>query len=82
MSHNKIKKLFEESVSFVVSNISRYSTNPNSDFTRERKLPADTLITFLVVLKHFNASISCFQTFSGYRFLAADGSTFTFIRLV
>lgn len=119
MSHNKIKKLFEESVSFVVSNISRYSTNPNSDFTRERKLPADTLITFLVsqgaastknelldffhmsnttpsasalhqqraklhpealeaVLKHFNASISCFQTFSGYRFLAADGSTFTF----
>lgn len=48
MSHNKIKKIFEKSVSSVVSNISGYSANPESDFTREKKLLADKLITFLV----------------------------------
>ena len=119
MSHNKIKKLFEKSVSTVVSDISSYSVNQKTDFTRTKKLPADKLITFLVsqgasstknelldffhmdsdtptasafnqqraklrpeafeaVLKDFNSSISCFQPLSDYRFLAADGSTFTF----
>ena len=119
MSHNKIKTLFQKSVSSVVSDISRYSVKPESDFTRTKKLPADKLINFLVfqgasstknelldffhmdsatptasafnqqraklrpealetVLKNFNSSVSCFYNLSDYRFLAADGSTFTF----
>ena len=119
MSHNKIKKLFNKSVSTIASDISKYSLNPTKDFTREKKLPVDKLITFLVsqgasstknelldffsmsndtptasalnqqrdklrpealeaVFNEFNASVSTFRTYSNYRFLAADGSTFSF----
>lgn len=119
MLHDKIKNIFKNSVSTVVSNISQYVVNPTADFTREKKLPPNKVIEFLVsqgasstknelldffhmsnatpsasalnqqrsklrpealeaVLKDFNTSISCFQNHSSYRFLAADGSTFTF----
>lgn len=119
MSHNKIKKLFNKSVSTVASDISKYALNPLKDFTREKKLPVDKLITFLVtqgssstknelldffdmsndtptasalnqqrdklrpealeaVFKEFNSSASIFQTHSNYRYLAADGSSFSF----
>lgn len=119
MSHNKIKKIFNKSVSTIASDISKYALNPTKNFTREKKLPVDKLITFLVsqgasstknelldffsmsndtptasalnqqrdklrpealeaVFNEFNASVATFQTYSNYRFLAADGSTFSF----
>lgn len=119
MSHNKIKKLFNKSVSTIASNISKYALNPTKNFTRQKKLPVDKLITFLVsqgasstknelldffnmnndtptasalnqqrdklrpealeaVFNEFNASVDTFQSYSNYRFLAVDGSTFSF----
>ena len=38
----------EHAISIVVDNISCYSSDPISDFSRSRKLPADTLIKFLI----------------------------------
>lgn len=119
MFHQKIKSLYASSVSSIVLDISQYTVNPDRDLTRNKKLPADKLISFLVsegssstknelldffdmnvlaptssafnqqraklkadaleaVFKHFNSSINCMEKTSGYRFLAVDGSTFTF----
>ena len=119
MSHNKIKNLFSEAVSSVVSDISDYVIHPGRELTRNRKIPADKLISFMVscgssstkielldffgldnnipsasafnqqraklkpealeaVFNHFNTSVQSEEKLSGYRFFAADGSTFTF----
>ncbi len=48
MSHKKIKSLFSSAVESVVSSIADYAVNPEKDFTRCKKFPADKLITFLV----------------------------------
>lgn len=119
MFHQTIKSLFTSSVDRIVSNISQYTVNPQKDFSRNKKLPADKLISFLVsegssstknelldffnmdvltptasafkqqrsklkpdaleaVFKQFNSSVNSLEKTSEYRFLAADGSTFTF----
>lgn len=120
MFHEKIKSLFSNAVHSVSSTISEYTVNPDSDLTRDRKLPAEKLITFLVsqgasssknelldffdmdpqaptasalnqqraklrpealemVFRHFNSLTDSLDgTPSDYRFIAADGSTFTF----
>ncbi len=119
MLHKKIKELFSSSVTSVTSAISNYAVNPNKDLTRNKKLPPDKLITFMVsegssstknelldffnmdiqaptasafnqqraklkpealeaVFKLFNSSVNSIDKPSDYRFLAADGSTFTF----
>ena len=119
MFHQTIKSLFTSSVASIASNISQYTVNPEKDLTRNRKFPADKLISFLVsegssstknelldffdmdvlaptasafnqqraklkpdaleaVFKDFNSSANSLEKTSGYRFLAADGSTFTF----
>lgn len=48
MSHEKIKSLFSSAVESVVSSIADYVVDPEKDFTRCKKFPADKLITFLV----------------------------------
>lgn len=48
MFHQKIKSLFSFSVFSVVSDISQYTVNPGKDLTRNKKLPADKLISSLV----------------------------------
>ncbi|MDL2302565.1 hypothetical protein LJC58_09455 [Lachnospiraceae bacterium OttesenSCG-928-D06] len=48
MFHQKIKLLFHSAVSNVVSSISDYVLQPGKDFTRNKKLPPDQLISFLV----------------------------------
>lgn len=48
MFHDKIKSLFTSTVNSVVSVISDYAVNPEKDFTRCKKFPANKLITFLV----------------------------------
>lgn len=48
MFHEKIKALFSSAVDSVTSSISKYAVHPGKDFTREKKLPPDKLITFLV----------------------------------
>ena len=48
MFHEKIKSLFSNAVHSVSSAISEFTVSPGSDLTRDRKLPAEKLITFLV----------------------------------
>jgi hypothetical protein len=48
MFHQTIKSLFTSSVDRIVSNISQYTVNPQKYFSRNKKLPADKLISFLV----------------------------------
>ena len=48
MIHQKIKDLFASSVEHICSDISEYSIHPNVDFRRNRKIPPQTLISFLV----------------------------------
>lgn len=119
MNHEKIKSIFTSSVASIVSDISQYTVHPEKDLSRNKKLPADKLISFLVsqgssstknelldffhmdvlapsdsafnqqraklkpdaleaVFKLCNSSVNAMEKTSGYRFLAADGSTFSF----
>ena len=48
MLHEKIKSFFKDAVDSVVSVIQNFAVNPESDFTRCKKLPAARLISFLV----------------------------------
>lgn len=119
MSHESIKAAFSDAVNHVASNISLYVINPDKDLTRNRKLGAVNLISFMVscgasstklelldffglvpsapsasafnqqraklkpdaleaVFHQFNSSVLSMEKTTDYRFLAADGSTFTF----
>lgn len=49
MIHQQIKDLFFSSVEHVVCDISQYAVQPDSDFQRSRKIPAQKLISFLVL---------------------------------
>lgn len=48
MSHESIKAAFSNAVNHVASNISLYVINPITDFTRNRKIGAANLISFMV----------------------------------
>lgn len=48
MFHQKLKELFNQSVSDVSANISDFVVNPGKDFSRNRKIPATLLMSFLV----------------------------------
>mgnify|MGYP003289584420 CR=1 FL=1 len=48
MYHQTIHSLFFSALSNVEKNISSYVYHPEKDFTRTRKLPATTLMNFLV----------------------------------
>lgn len=48
MFFNQIKSLFRDALFHVASHISPYLVNPDKNFTRRRKLPTETLISFLV----------------------------------
>ncbi len=48
MLHTKINNLFLKAVRSVTSDISRHTIHPEKDLTRNRKLPPDKLISFMV----------------------------------
>lgn len=48
MFHEKIKSLFSSAIQSVDSSIADYAVNPEKDFVRRKKFPADKLMTFLV----------------------------------
>lgn len=48
MTHAKIKNLLNREINSVSSSVSNYVENPGKDFSRNRKLPADKLICFLI----------------------------------
>lgn len=79
MTHNSIKTAFSDAVNLVASNISLYAVDPDSPsasaFNQQRaKLKPDALEA---VFHRFNTSVLAMEK-APYRFLAADGSTFTF----
>ena len=51
MIPDKILNVFNRSIKMVCSNIACYCNDPVSDFTRKRKLPAETLIHFIVQMQ-------------------------------
>ena len=48
MSHVTIKNLFSAAVNSVSSDISNYVIHPGKDLTRNKKFPADKLLSFMV----------------------------------
>lgn len=48
MPHNKIKNSFLSAVNSVIADPELFASNPEKDFTRQRKITPDTLILFLV----------------------------------
>ena len=48
MTHTKIKNLLNSAIDAVSSSICNYVEKPGKDFSRNRKLPADKLIRFLI----------------------------------
>ena len=48
MPHNKIKDAFLSAVNSVIANPEQFAVNPAKDFSRQRKITPDTLISFLV----------------------------------
>lgn len=48
LSQETIKSLYTDAVTSVSADISSFSSNPGRDFTRSRKLPADTLMFYLI----------------------------------
>jgi len=48
MDHIKIKKLLESSINSVTASISSYVKNPGKDLSRNRKFPANKLISFMI----------------------------------
>lgn len=50
-SPDYIMKRLNDSIDFVASNISCYCASPHNNFTRKRKLPADTLMKFLIQMQ-------------------------------
>ena len=51
MIPDEILDIFNRSIKMVCSNIACYCNDPVSDFTRKRKLPAETLIHFIVQMQ-------------------------------
>ena len=48
MTHTEIKNLLNSAIDSVSSSICNYAKNSGKDFSRNRKLPADKLISFLI----------------------------------
>ena len=48
MPHNEIKNAFLSAVNSVIANPEQFAVNPEKDFSRQRKITPDTLISFLV----------------------------------
>lgn len=120
MFDQKLKTILEKSISWLSANIDHYSSCPEKDFSRVRKLPPEKLIphllsqgssssvnelldffclsantptlsalnqqrnklkpeAFQTLFMYFNASIEALNRHSSdYRFIAVDGSTFSF----
>lgn len=121
MTHTKIKSLLNSAIDSVSSSVYTYAVNPGKDFSRNRKLPPDKLIRFLIaegssttknelldffgmssqspsssaffqqreklkpealkeVFDNFTKAIPpCADKHPGYRLIAADGSTASFL---
>ena len=48
MSHESIKAAFSDAINHVAANILLYTVDPDRDLTRNRKIGADKLLSFMV----------------------------------
>ena len=120
MSHTRIIEHFSNAVNYVVEHIKEFVHQPDSDFTRTKKLPISKLLPFLVsqgssstknelteafdfsadrpsspafiqqraklkpeavetLFHRFSDSLDVFHPAGKYRYIAADGSTMSFL---
>lgn len=47
----KIKKCLSDSINYTINNIREFLSNPNTDFTRNRKLTLETIFEFILTLE-------------------------------
>ena len=56
-SPDQIKNFFNDSINFTLENIQCYCNDPVSDFTRDRLLPARTLIDCILSFSNYSTTI-------------------------
>ncbi len=64
MTYNKIRRLYHSAIKNVAENIKDFAVNPDKDFTRHRKMPADTLISFLIAQSADSTKLELFEFFN------------------
>lgn len=65
-SPKKIKKILNQSIDFTLEGIQCFCHDPISNFTRERKLPARTLIDSILSFSHYSTASEMSHFFSDY----------------
>lgn len=72
-THSNIKQELNDSIRAVCFHISEYSENPSKDFTRNRKLPAYTLMQFMLNMEGNSLNAEIYNNFpaSGERMTAS-----------
>lgn len=63
ITNKNIKNILDGSICAVCSRISNYSENPSKDFTRDRKLPAHTLMQFMLNMEGNSLNAEIYNNF-------------------
>ena len=74
MIPDKILNVFNRSIEMVCNNINCYCHDTVSDFTRKRKLPAETLIHFIIQMQSKSLNSELCEYFTDLRFLPTSSA--------
>ena len=74
MIPDKILNVFNRSIEMVCNNINCYCSDPVSDFTRKRKLPAETLIHFIIQMQSKSLNSELCEYFTDLSFLPTSSA--------
>ena len=66
MKSKQVKKLLYSKIKFVANHTKAYSLNPRSDFTRNRKILLERLLTGVIGLSDCNHSNELLEIFHRY----------------
>lgn len=74
MIPDKILNVFNRSIKMVCNNIACYYSDPASDFTRKRKLTAETLIHFIIQMQSKSLNSELCEYFTDLNFLPTSSA--------
>ena len=74
MIPDKILNVFNRSIKMVCNNIACYCSDPPSDFTRKRKLTAETLIHFIIQMQSKSLNSELCEYFTDLNFLPTSSA--------
>ena len=74
MIPDKILNVFNRSIKMVCNNIACYCSDPASDFTRKRKLTAETLIHFIIQMQSKSLNSELCEYFTDLNFLPTSSA--------